>query len=800
MNRIDIELLKRACPMPALLVRIGLGDFAKKSCPSPFRPDKRPSWGIFPQEGKWFFKDQATGDSGDEIALLARWKGLDPKRDFPQLAKLYAELAGITPNRDEPQHSGVKPAAKEPDAFSWSACVAAVTDAEAHRLSAWRGYSPEFCAWLRAENLIGLYKGNWTLPVHTEAGAVAACHYRVDRGSEQKPDWFYHPKGIGVRPLIFGDLKRAAIAFVFESPWDAFVVMDQLGWHKPKGIPRTSIVSTRGAGNGKLTAGLFDPLITAYAFKQNDQAKNGKNPADDWLADVCTHAGCKVYHVATPAQFKDVNDWVKAGAGSADLAAGIQDAKLVYSPPAFASAGAGAGAPGEDVENVECPPGEGEAHHTDSTLSTFSTPLQKLGAGIFPVGSWLDRYMDYARKREESADSFLLGSVIPVVAMALARRVWLPWGDGKVFPNLFAMLAGPPGDRKSSAINMAEKVAKVVIGNEHFLPDAMSAEAMFDEYDKEVGGSPDKILIADDANPFLGMVQKTNYGERVGQTLLRLYDCKGLAETFRRNKKDQGALRRYIPVTSTSVVLGATFNICQFQGHEIRSGLQRRFLYYLSDGHGRFIALSAKSDQMEFLGLCERLAKLSNLDGVEFRLTPEAEERWIGFQEENRRRLASKGFGSSHDAYLARLNGHPNHVQKVAMVFQAAIWAEAPDSPPGLIEWPTLQTAIDHTELCLTSAQALDSIANRAQIQADADVLLANITRDFWQKAVEGVVQLTKTDLTSTYAHHSGRRGALSPDDLYLRLIPNLVRRGKACEVPRPGKQPAFDFKMEEQP
>jgi hypothetical protein len=407
--------------------------------------------------------------------------------------------------------------------------------------------------------------------------------------------------------------------------------------------------------------------------------------------------------------------------------------------------------------------------------------------------------MDYARKREESADSYLLGSILPVVAGMLARRVWLPWGDGRVFPNLFVMLAGKPGDRKSSAINLAERVARTVIDKKHFLPDAMSAEAMFDEFDEETGGSPDKLLVADDANAFLGMLQKTNYGERVGQTLLRLYDCKGLAESFRRNQHgDEGTGRRYISETSTSMVLGATFNICQFQGHEIRSGLQRRFLYYLAEGHGRFIAIPAKSDQMEFLALCERLTKLTKLDGIAFKMLPDAWDLWTDFQEGNRRRLASDGFGAAHDAYLARLNGQPNHVLKTAMIFQSTLWAETDNEPQGLIEAPTLQIAIEHTEFCLTAAQVLDSIANRAQIQQDADVLLAHIAQDFGGKSINGVIELTRTELTGRYAHHSGRRGALTPSDLYLRLIPDLVQRGKAREISRSGKQSAFAFKAEE--
>src|SRR6185503_19523975 len=248
----DVDALKRACPMPVLLHKIGLGEFAKNSVRSPFRSDKKPSWGIFQRAERWFFKDLGTGDTGDELSLLARWKGLDEKRDFPQLVKLYAELAGVQLDGDGRQHSSAPQTAKKANPFSWSTCVAAFTPTEAKRFAAWRGYSSAFCAWLAAENLVGLYEGNWALPVHGEAGAVLATHYRVENRDCQKPDWYYLPKGITVRPLVFGDPKRAANGFVFESPWDAFSLMDKLGWHKPKAVPDTSIVISRGASNGKL--------------------------------------------------------------------------------------------------------------------------------------------------------------------------------------------------------------------------------------------------------------------------------------------------------------------------------------------------------------------------------------------------------------------------------------------------------------------------------------------------------------------------------------------------------------------
>jgi hypothetical protein len=50
---------------------------------------------VFEFNGRWYFKDQATGDKGDEISFLARWKGLDERRDFRAIVQLYADLAGV---------------------------------------------------------------------------------------------------------------------------------------------------------------------------------------------------------------------------------------------------------------------------------------------------------------------------------------------------------------------------------------------------------------------------------------------------------------------------------------------------------------------------------------------------------------------------------------------------------------------------------------------------------------------------------------------------------------------------------
>ena len=83
----------------------------------------------------------------------------------------------------------------------WCACVEAFTDKHLERLADWRGFSGEFCSWLKQNRLVGLYEGCIAFPVHDSAGNVAAIHYRLRDGS-----WRYYPQGVKVRPLVIGEL------------------------------------------------------------------------------------------------------------------------------------------------------------------------------------------------------------------------------------------------------------------------------------------------------------------------------------------------------------------------------------------------------------------------------------------------------------------------------------------------------------------------------------------------------------------------------------------------------------------
>jgi putative DNA primase/helicase len=77
--------------------RMGLGKHVQKTCRSPFRSDKKPSWGIFQREGRYFWKDHATGDSGDEITFIVRAKKHTGPGAFPKALEYWQEVADKGP-------------------------------------------------------------------------------------------------------------------------------------------------------------------------------------------------------------------------------------------------------------------------------------------------------------------------------------------------------------------------------------------------------------------------------------------------------------------------------------------------------------------------------------------------------------------------------------------------------------------------------------------------------------------------------------------------------------------------------
>ena len=143
-KQIDVNALKQICPLPHLMQLVGLGQYAKSSCPSPFRQDQKASWGIFQYEGRWMYKDFGTGEVGDEIGLLANLHNLDPHDDFRAVLKIYQDIVDGKGNGKASRSKGTAASfPPAPKAKRDATGLALGTYDQIERLSQLRGISME---------------------------------------------------------------------------------------------------------------------------------------------------------------------------------------------------------------------------------------------------------------------------------------------------------------------------------------------------------------------------------------------------------------------------------------------------------------------------------------------------------------------------------------------------------------------------------------------------------------------------------------------------------------------------------
>ncbi|MGB8352294.1 MAG: primase-helicase family protein [Chthoniobacteraceae bacterium] len=299
-----IQTAKGLLALPDLLRKLGFDPPAngEGNMQSPFaagRVQKTPSFSIFRRNEFWGWCDRTGGEEtkGDEISLLEKLEGLSRA----DAIRRYIALAGMGTESNAPAVSS--PASAPDPSFDWQSSVAKFTPDHITQLAKWRGYSREFVEWLHTQSLVGLCKDSYAFPVHTDAGEVVGAHIRPETGR-----WFYTPRGAGCHPLIIGDVLTAEKTMVIESQWDAFSIMEAMGWHKA--VPAGWVILiTRGAGNGRFAVRAFG---TIYAWPQNDVEKGGKLAGEEWMRDVTTHAPGAVFRVNLPPQHKDANDWMRA--------------------------------------------------------------------------------------------------------------------------------------------------------------------------------------------------------------------------------------------------------------------------------------------------------------------------------------------------------------------------------------------------------------------------------------------------------------------------------------------------------
>lgn len=279
--------------------------------------------------------DRATGEAGDLLELFIAVRGLTfpaaveqaaefCRMDAPEEVDRKVDASCFDFRHPEPPPTDGIPAYKAPapqaTVIDWARCVSEFTAEKAAELCEWRGYSVDHVRWMKENELIGCFQGQWAFPVHNAKGQVVAIHHRSGDG------WFYYPKGSETAPLIIGSPVHALHTLAFESQWDAFAVLDKLGAHEPDNSGIYAAYITRSAtSNTDIAKHAITHLIAVNqhdpkekkgkdgVVRQNTN-KEGRTPSEEWLHRISSSRN-KITQFAVfepPNGHKDANDWIRA--------------------------------------------------------------------------------------------------------------------------------------------------------------------------------------------------------------------------------------------------------------------------------------------------------------------------------------------------------------------------------------------------------------------------------------------------------------------------------------------------------
>ncbi len=301
--------------------RLGLPGNPGRSCRSPFREDKHPSFSVSENGKTWF--DHAAGEGGGVVDFVMRARNCSKAEAAQWCVDQVALPVGHSPAiptapRPTPQPPKPRPGRMDAEtARVWREGIDHLSgNAElCAGIDSWRGYRPGTVATLAEGGVMGapLVYGRRTIAfVVADRDAVElGFHARHCPRDGERARWSFHPTGTPSLPFVLGGgfAPYARRVLVTEGQWDVIAAASALGWlaHDTSWDEHTVFLGARGVGGFSSVSSEWLHVIPESAewFLYRDADKAGES----WkgYAEQLAKDGRKV-HLRRPAAGKDLND------------------------------------------------------------------------------------------------------------------------------------------------------------------------------------------------------------------------------------------------------------------------------------------------------------------------------------------------------------------------------------------------------------------------------------------------------------------------------------------------------------
>jgi hypothetical protein len=233
--------------------------------------------------------------------------------------------------------------------------------------------------------------------------------------------------------------------------------------------------------------------------------------------------------------------------------------------------------------------------------------------------NWITAYAEYTDATESPLQyHYFVG--LSLIAAASKRQVWLDMSYFQIYPNLYVILVGPSGARKSIATGIGMQIADKVglrkfsdkITGAALIRDLANAqEKRVEEGNSEIQFCSPVLIYASELGVFMGA---DAYGSGVIADLTDLYDCPGKWEKKTIARDSELVLAPYVSMLAASTP--QTLKDVIPQG-AVGQGFTSRILFVWGGGRRKRIPVPAFSvgDKMLKENLIHDLKHISTLRG-----------------------------------------------------------------------------------------------------------------------------------------------------------------------------------------
>lgn len=239
-----------------------------------------------------------------------------------------------------------------------------------------------------------------------------------------------------------------------------------------------------------------------------------------------------------------------------------------------------------------------------------------------------DEYFDLLGKTEAPVVCHRW-SLITCIGALLGRQAWLPFGPHKIFPNVYAMIIGESGTRKSTAIKLAKKELSKAgydqfsaqkTTKEKFLMDLEGLQDSEDEQvghaavmenlfgaDSGAGSAPREVfIVSDEFNDFMSC-RDMEFQSLLGS----LWDWNDEEKSWKHRLKNSASLSIYQPTIS---ILGGNTHenfASMFPPEAIGQGFLSRMLLIYCEPTGVRIPIPSALNEVKEKAFLEKLRSIA---------------------------------------------------------------------------------------------------------------------------------------------------------------------------------------------